>query len=403
MKRRFRRLFATGMLLLVGLLALAPTAFAHGERAQEGFLRSKTVAFYDVEFTGDKISQGETITVTGKVKILETWPKTLGEPELGYIGIAAPGPVLFMKERYVNGVEVPGSILIERGGVYDFKMVLEGRREGEWHIHPIIAVEGAGALVGPGHWYEIRPVAGGYSKEITLMNGKTINIENYGLSFVLILSFITFVLGVWYMLYWTVPKPTVTRLAVTNHLPLNDGGESVGLITKKDHRFVSILAALAVLVTVGGSVYAATAYAGTIPLQVVRFKPPVLEQVNLVEVRGNHAVYDVAAHKLTMTIDVKNISDRAVQLEAYHVGGLTFANQAAGAKAAYALTVDTDHIAPNETKEITITITDPIMEEERLLALNESNMTVAGLLAFEGGGQKSHVSFEAPLRPTIFR
>ena len=42
--------------LLMGYLS---AAHAHGEKAQESFLRMQTVAFFDTEYSTDKVKQGE--------------------------------------------------------------------------------------------------------------------------------------------------------------------------------------------------------------------------------------------------------------------------------------------------------------------------------------------------------
>src|SRR5919201_1019936 len=102
--------------LLLGLAvatASAAVAQAHGERAQEGFLRMETVAWSDVKFSRDTVAQGETLTITGTAKILDTWPRTIGEPQVGFFNVDAPGPVFLMKDRVVNGVEAPNALYVK--------------------------------------------------------------------------------------------------------------------------------------------------------------------------------------------------------------------------------------------------------------------------------------------------
>src|SRR6266849_5567054 len=55
------------LVLILGLmlaLGAGGVAFAHGERAQEGFLRLKTAAWQDVQFSTDKVKQGEKVVIT---------------------------------------------------------------------------------------------------------------------------------------------------------------------------------------------------------------------------------------------------------------------------------------------------------------------------------------------------
>ncbi len=68
------RLLISLLLGAVALLGTAVVASAHGENAQEGFLRMETVTFSNVNFSKDTIKQGEDLTITGKATLLDTWP-----------------------------------------------------------------------------------------------------------------------------------------------------------------------------------------------------------------------------------------------------------------------------------------------------------------------------------------
>src|SRR5437879_3613965 len=141
------RLLISVLLAVVALVGTALVASAHGENAQEGFLRMETVAFSDVTFSKDTIKQGEPVTITGKATLLDTWPKTLGEPNTGFINVTAPGPVLLMQNRLVNGMASPDAIFVKKGNTYEFNLTLVGRQPGRWHVHPTFAVEGSGTLI----------------------------------------------------------------------------------------------------------------------------------------------------------------------------------------------------------------------------------------------------------------
>ena len=167
---------------IIGLLLTFGTAdvvVAHGERAQEGFLRMKTVAWQDVRFSSSEVKQGEQLVITGKVKILEVWPTTLENPELAYLNVSASGPHFVMKERTINGQPAPASFSVEKGGLYEFRMVLEGRTEGYWHVHPTLYVLHSGGLLGPGQWVTVGAVPAGYQNKVTLLDGQTIDLDRY--------------------------------------------------------------------------------------------------------------------------------------------------------------------------------------------------------------------------------
>src|ERR1700730_1908222 len=150
------RLLISVLLAVGALVGTAVVASAHGENAQEGFLRMDTVTFTNVQFTKDTIKQGEDVTITGKATLLDTWPKTLGAPPPGFVNVAATGPVLLMKERLVNGMAAPDAIFVKKGNTYEFKLTLTGREPGRWHVHPTFAVEGSGTLIGPGQWITVQ-------------------------------------------------------------------------------------------------------------------------------------------------------------------------------------------------------------------------------------------------------
>src|SRR5215467_1702528 len=156
-----KRLFAAVFALAAAMLLRAPSVSAHGEAGDQPFLKDLTAAFYDVKISPTQIEVGQPVTVTGKVRILETWPYTLDPPQTAYITPVVPEPVFALKDRTVNGQSAPGSFFVDRNGVYRFKMVLLGREPGRWHVHPGIAIQGTGTLIGPGEWVDVQPAATG--------------------------------------------------------------------------------------------------------------------------------------------------------------------------------------------------------------------------------------------------
>src|ERR1700680_3234528 len=188
------RLLISTRLGVAALFGTAVCASAHGENAQEGFLRMETVTFSNVVFSADTIKQGEDVTITGKATLLDTWPKTLGEPTTGFVNVTAPGPVMLMKDRQVNGVAAPDAIFVQKGKAYDFKVTLTGREPGRCHVHPTFAVEGAGTLIGPGQWITVQDV-GSFTNNLTLLNGQTVNLETYGVGQMSIFQWLRFCPG----------------------------------------------------------------------------------------------------------------------------------------------------------------------------------------------------------------
>ncbi len=290
------------MRLLVGIVAFAiaaivssSTAYAHGEAGDEPFLKDLTTAFYDVSISPTDIRVGEPVTITGSVRILETWPYTLATPEKAYIMPVVPGPVFALKERTVNGTAAPGSFFVEKGGIYQFRMVILGRNPGRWHVHPGIAVEGTGTLVGPGEWVTVQPSAAKFVFPVTLLSGQTINLNSYRGGFVWWWSFAGFLIGVAWMLYWTLTHRTVTNLAVTIQLGVNDDAPDIGLITLRDHMWMNVLAGLTIIMLVIGWTYAAMKYPVRLPQQTDWFTPEYISSgEKMAEVHPSGATYDDA-------------------------------------------------------------------------------------------------------------
>jgi methane/ammonia monooxygenase subunit B len=406
-----KRTFLISLILGVGAaLGFAAVASAHGENAQEGFLRMETVAFTDVTFSTDTVKQGEPVTITGKATLLDTWPKTLGEPQTGFVNVTAPGPVLLMKDRVVNGMEAPDAIFVKKGNTYDFKLTLVGRQPGRWHVHPTFAVEGAGTLIGPGQWITVQD-NGGFANNITLLNGQTANLETYGLGQLTIFQWLGFAIGMVWMLYWTVPKigganhRTVSKLPVTLRVPLNTDGQDIGLITKQDHRVSTWLLAATVLLLAVGWIYQSVSFPIKIPQQVFRFTPPDLAQPpQVTQVVTKTADFDPQTSTLTMDVDVTNTGKSPVTLKGFTTSSLTFVDQAsAGTGADHVMSISPQStIAPGETKTLSLTLRDPVWRDTRMIEVNRPRIEVAGELLFQdSSGTQSASTIATSVNPKL--
>lgn len=393
---RVYTLCSGSMLALLVTLATAGVAFAHGERAQEGFLRMKTVAWQDVQFSTADVKQGAQVIITGKVKVLESWPSTLEKPQQGYLNVVASGPHFVMKERYINGEPAPAAFMLEVGGVYDFKMVMEGRTPGYWHLHPTLYVLHTGGLIGPGQWTTVSEVPGGYQNKVTLAGDGVIDLDRYESKWVFWFSFLGFVPGVWWMLWWTLKHRTVTNLAVTSQIPVNDPGEDIGLITKADHRMSTIIVAVTVLLLGFGWLYMEKAWPIRIPQQVLRITPPELPAApKFAQGKGLMASYDPQKDTLVLDTQVTNTGNQPMKLVNFTTSNLTFTE-------GKGLVAEPATVPPGQTVKLRLTMADKVWSNERLIPLDKPQMGVAGLLVFEADGKRSTVTAEAPVKPTSF-
>jgi methane/ammonia monooxygenase subunit B len=413
MSSMLRRILASILAVAIGTIINASSVFAHGEAGDEPFLKDLTTAFYDVTISPTEIRVGEPVTITGSVRILETWPYTLSPPEKAYIMPVVPGPVFALKERTVNGQAAPGSFFVEKGGIYQFRMVMLGRNPGRWHVHPGIAVEGTGTLIGPGEWVTVQPGAAKFDFPVTLLSGQTINLNTYKGRFVWWWSFAGFLIGVVWMLYWTLTHRTVTNLAVTIQLGVNDDAPDIGLITPRDHMWMNVLAALTVIMLVVGWTYAAMKYPVRLPQQTDWFSPEFISSgEKMAEIHSNGATYDDATDTLVMNVKVKNLRDSPINVKQYIMAMATFVNGTDEDKAKAGphdyvgqLGVEpSSAVAPGETKDLTLKITSKIFSEERLIPLRDPQQFIAGLMRFENGqGQQELVVLRTSVIPTQFR
>jgi methane/ammonia monooxygenase subunit B len=405
MRRRIRRFLCAGLLTGAVLVGSAPAASAHGERAQEAFLRMRTVAWIDTTYSRTTVKQGETFTITGTAKILDAWPTKLaaGAPNTGFMGVIAPGPVVLLKERTINGVSAPTRIDIRRGALYEFSMTVAGRRPGKWHVHPSFSVKGAGTLLGPGEWITVEENPAGFKNETQLVSGQTINLENYQLTPVWIWLILTFLIGMAWMIYWTVPKRTVTNLAVTSQIPLNTDGMEYGLITKRDHRNMNWFVLGTALLLLAGWIYQAAAFPDKLPQQIIQFAPPepaIASAPALAEAEVGRATYDSASQTMRIEVPITNLSETPVNITEFTTTTLTFNAGTTPGPGTVQIT-PSPTIQPGSTPTtVTLTMQGPAWEEEHLVPIGESQLLVTGILIVQGAdGQKNYTELEANLNP----
>jgi methane/ammonia monooxygenase subunit B len=313
----------------------------------------------------------------------------------------------------VNGQAAPGSFFVEKGGIYKFKMTMLGRNPGRWHVHPGIAIQGTGTLVGPGEWVTVQPSAKRFDFPVTLLSGKTINLDTFGGQFAWWWSFAGFLLGVVWMFYWTLTKRTVTNLAVTIQLPVNDDAPDIGLITPRDHMWMNVLAGLAIIMLIVGWAYMANKYPVRLPQQTDWFAPrPISSGEKMAEVNATGATYDDATDTLMMNVQVKNLQGSPISVKQYIMAMATFVNGSAEeqAKAGPHDFVGPLEVEPNtpigagETKDVTLKITSKILSDERLIPLRDPQQFIAGLLRFQNAqGGDQLVVLRSSVIPTQFR
>jgi len=407
--RAFHFLVLGALLVFIG--SGCGVAFAHGEAADKPFIKDMTTAFYDVQITPTKVQVGDQVTVTGKVQLLTTWPYTLPSPDVAYVNMVIPGPQFALIDRTVNGQEATGSILTRKGAVYDFKMTLVAREPGRWHVHPGFAVQNVGTLIGPGEWIEVAPSAAGFHLPVQIATtGKTVDVETLGARFVWWWAVLGLIPGLIWMVYWTVPKRTVTRLAVNAQILPSDDGRDIGLVTAADHRWCDWLAAITLVILVVGWVWYGNRYPVRIPQQTDWFVPlPPPAEPHLADALATNTTYKEPNPSqpgtFALTVQVKNVGTSPIKVTRFVMAMATFLPTDAASVMGppdfvqKALTVDpAAPIAPGETKTVTLTAVSTIFATERLIPLNDPQKEIAGLVTVQNAeGQSQNITIRSPI------
>jgi methane/ammonia monooxygenase subunit B len=389
--------------LSIALVVPGAPAYAHGEKAQESFLRSRTISWTDVKFSDNDIMQGEEVVITGSFYLHENFPEALvpptGQNGKAYLNLLTAGPTILVKERAIGGEEQVQTVTLELGKLYDFKIVGIGRREGRWHAHPVLHVGKSGPLLGPGKFIDVTANPAGFSNEVTMANGTTVNLETFGFWGVVWWQALMFLFGAVWLAYWLIPRPIIARLAFTTK------GLGDRLITRRDKRLSVVMGAFVLVYVGGGMALAKVNNPQTIPPQIRRDYPkPSANVASLVETEEVKSVtYDLPSRTMVLEATVRNISDRPVRLQSFNTANLTWDNTAVvtGELEPFhwpmTVTPEPGEIAPGETKKLKLIMADDAWEDQRLISTNEVSSIIGGVLYFtdgQGGRQVQEVQAE---------
>ena len=392
----------------------AELAWAHGERSQEPYLRTRTVQYYDVHYDKKSVKVNEEFTLTGRFRLMEDWPDAVSLPETVFLSAYAPGPMITRVESYLNGMPARQSFSkLELGRDYEFKLVMKGRVPGRHHIHPLLSVKGSGPLVGPGQWIEVTGSKTDYVLPVTTMNGVEIeNLEFYGISRAMKWYGVWLALAAFWLLFWLV-RP----LLLPRWMALQKGREDV-LISSRDITVGVILGVIVVGIAFGGYFFAKKEYPYVVPLQAGTNKvDPLPKQKADVEVAVLKANYDVPGRAMHVLARMTNHGSEAVSLQEFATANLRFVNhQAPGAESVVSADYprdlvargglglsDNKPLAPGETRDIQFEASDALWEVERLVSfLTDVDSKFGGLLFFvDRSGKRLISEISGPILPTF--
>lgn len=408
-----------GLSILLAAMTAATTlvslpAAAHGERATEPYIRTRTVHWYDVTWSSEKIGVNDKVTVEGKFHLFTDWPDAASKPELAFLSNASPGAVMTRVESYINDMPAQQSVRqLEIGRDYHFKMVMAGRVPGRWHLHPVLNVHGAGPIVGPGHWVEVAGSAADYKLPVTTMTGEVIDdLQHYGVARVQWWQAGYALLALAWILWW-IRRP----LIVPRWNAIRKGREDL-LITRTDDRVAAGLLVLVLVVVIGGYRYTTQKYEYVVPLQAGSFKTKPLPQVpSLVAVEMKDATYDVPGRSLRLDVEITNQSESPMRLGEFTTANLRFLDKSldvavAGVDPSFPKDLvagsslklsDSSPIAPGEKRTLRIEATDAAWEIERLVSfLTNVDSRVGGMLFFfDAKGQRHMAEVFGPIVPVF--
>lgn len=391
----FRKMILAVLAGAALLLSVLPQpAIAHGERATEPYIRTRTIHWFDVTWSTDKMKVNDTVTVQGKFRLMTDWPDAVSKPDLVFLSNGSPGASLTRVESYINGMPAQQSTKnLEIGRDYDFKLVMKGREPGKWHLHPVMNIYGAGAIVGPGGWVTVTGNAADFKAPVTTMHGTKIDdLQTFGVARVQMWQAGYALIAVAWLLWWLRRPLLISRWRV-----LEKGREDL-LVTRTDDKVAAGLLVLVLLVVIVGYTKIKAEFPQLVPLQGGSlYTPPLQEAPNAVAIKLKRAEYDVPGRSMRLNIEMTNNTDQPLSVGEFTTANLRFINKKLPAAVAAidptypqdlipgnGLIVDgSAPLAPGETRLVMLEATDAAWELERLVSfLSNVDSRTGGLIFF---------------------
>jgi len=412
----FRNSALVCLALLVGFLTVTLGALpvqAHGERVQEPFFRMRSLQWFDVTWSQTKVNVGDEWKMTAKVYVMKDWPDSISRPDTIYVTLVSPGPVVVKKSTYLNGAPGRQSFKnMEIGKVYDYEMTMIGRIPGRWHIHPAIAVYGAGPIVGPGAWIEVAGSHSDFSLPITTMTGETIDLETYGFLNVGIWHLIWAVLAAGWLLFWLLRPLLLPRL-----IALQAGREDL-LIRRTDVIVGASVFVVSLVLVVVSFYMGVTAHPNRTPLQITTNEIPQRDQPPMdVDITLKRATYDVPGRAMRISFEATNTSSTPLTLGEFTSSSLRFVDMQVPQAVAQispdypkdwvpqgGLKVDNNApLLPGETRTYNVDAIDVAWELERLTSfVTDVDARFGGLMFFyESDGTRHLAEIAGPILPVF--
>ena len=400
MSNPFDRVKTIGACLLFVLFS--GTVLAHGERAQQANLRMRTVNWYDIEMSQSKLDVGAELIIRGRLRPSKFWPEHIPSVDgRVFLNLGASGPNFIRETSHIDGVSMVQSTSLQLGRDYAFEIKLKARRPGRFHVHPILSVEGAGTMVGPGRWIEVGGSAADFVNEVETMFGRTVDLETFNLNVIYTWHALWFVIGGTWIFYWIRKRPLLIARMRAIEQAEAQGGDANDILSVRDRQVaIGFVIVTFVLIAVGYQ-WAESRHPVTTPLRTAKINVPKKDEpASDISVTLNEARYRIPGRSFQMSLTVENNGDSALNVGEFSTANLRFINPSVltlkpmdshDLVAPNGLRVSGGEIPAGETKTVNVFAEDALWETQRLTQMiNDPDSIIAGLLFFHGddGGRE---------------
>ena len=410
---KFSVIGAVGMATLgLTLMFNATPAVAHGERSQEPFLRMRTAQWYDTRWHPQKTAVNDEAMLSGKMHISDDWPRAVTKPLRTFINVGSPSSVFARISSKVNGVPMFNSAPMELGGDYEYVIKLRARLPGHHHIHPMLAVNGAGPVAGPGGWMDITGNYKDFSNPVKLLVGGTVDMETAGLAQGIFWHILWGALGFAWIGWFMVRPMFLIRARVL----AQEGGDAL-MNDPADRVAAFVMLGVCFVIIAIGFFVTDSQYPYTVPLQSgsPHLKPTHIQSDLSVKVLA--ADYDVPGRALRMTLTVTNNGEAPLRIGEFTTAGIRFLNKVGVANnldpnypaeimALEGLNMEDDSpIMPGETKDVKLDSRDSLWEFQRLMDMvHDPEQRFGGLLmSWDDSGNRHINSISGNIIPVFTR
>lgn len=394
---------------LAVVLILPAIGHAHGERAQEPSLRLSTIQWYDTAWSAQRIAVNQELVLTGRFHVMGSWPLEIPSPEnLTFLNLGVPGPVFVRTASEIDGVNGVSSMALRLGRDYAYRIVMRGRVPGRYHVHPMLDVLDAGAILGPGQWVTVDGDPASFNDWITTLTGRRLNLVSYGLRGVVGWHLVWILLAVVWLGYWIRKPLLMPRYEAVQ------AGAGDRLVTRGDRMMAAVMLAVTMVVAIVSFTVSSVANPVTIPLQSHETKVPALDEPPAtITVEPKAVTYLVPGRTVQFRLQVTNHGAQPVRLGEFTTANLRFLNATVTRPdpnyppellAPAGLLVRPNRpIAPGESVAMYLEATSPVWETDRLTALmSDPTSRIGGLfMFFDPAGQRSIVEFSSSIVPTF--